>query len=153
MTPPVPLSQLANVLAANFEAVFEGLCVHRYGSPLSLERVDPAPTPTTARFCLHSTDLPGLHVDFEVRHVGGNMYDVQGTIVNGPSRAFTYSLPDSGSRFLPRAPRLAGEVAAFLLDALERQVGSDRLKNQIQDRRTPPSSDRSAPSFRFSSRP
>lgn len=142
MTPPVPAHQIADVLATNLEVVFDGLCVHRYGAPLSLERVDADPAATTG-FRLHRADLPELRVHFAIRHVGGNVYDVRGTVEDGPSRAFTYSLPEPVSHVVPRAPRLAREVAAFLLDALERRVGSDRLRDEV---RSGPASAPSGPS-------
>ena len=140
MTTPAPPHQIADVLAANLERVFDGLCEHRYGSPISLERVDVSDEPTpTARFHLHRTDLPRLRVDFEIRHVGGNVYDMQGLVDGGPSRTFTYCLPESAPPVVPRAPRLTDEVAAFLLDTLERRIGSDLLRNEVRARRPPPS--------------
>lgn len=154
MMPPVPPPRIVDVLAASLEAVFDALCTQRYGGPISLERVtlpDDAPSTTTARFRLHRVDLPELGIDFEVRHVGGNMYDVQSTIVNGPSQAFTYSLPDAEPRPALRAPRLASEVAAFLLDALERQVGSNLLRTEIGPSRPPSASGRSTPRSLLSS--
>jgi hypothetical protein len=142
MTTPAPPPQIADVLATNLEIVFEGLCEHRYGGPISLERV--APHSTTARFRLYRAGLPELRADFEIRHVGGNVYDVRGTIDDGPSQTFTYSLPEPPPD-RPRAPRLAHDVAAFLLDALERRVGNDLLRSQTRgrDRRQPSPPDRS----------
>jgi hypothetical protein len=154
MTPPVPPRQIADVLATNLETVFDGLCEHRYGGPLSLERVDPPDdAPATAHFRLHRADLPDLSVDFEIRHVGGNVYDVLGIIDNGPSRTFTYSLPDPAPPVVPRAPRLAREVASFLLDALERRVGSNLLRSEVRDRRTPSPPNRSTSRSPSPSRP
>lgn len=137
MTPSVSPLQIADVLATNLETVFDGLCEDRYGGSLSLERSDPpAPVSSTARFHLYRGDLLELRVDFEIRHVGGNVYDVHGRADGGPSQTFTYCLPDSSPPAVPRAPRLAGKVAAFLLDVLERRLGSDQLRNEIRARRT-----------------
>jgi hypothetical protein len=103
------------------------------------ETDDDAPT---VRLHLHRTDLPRLRVDFSIRHVGGNMYDVLGLVDGGPSQTFTYCLPEEIGPALPRAPRLADQVAAFLLDALERRVGSDLLRTEARDHRTPVPPDR-----------
>lgn len=154
MTLPAPLRQIADVLATNLEIVFDGLCVHRYGGPISLERIEPPDSSfPTARFRLHRADLPELRVDFEIRHVGGNVYDVKGLIDDGPSRTFTYCLPEPVPQAIPRAPRLAREVSAFLLDALERRLGTDLLRNEVRTRRTPTPPDRSVSRSRSRSRP
>lgn len=154
MTPSVPPRRIADVLAINLESVFDNLCTHRYGGPVPLERLEiPDLGSTTARFRLHRADLPEVCVDFAIRHVGGNVYDLQGTIEDGPSRTFTYSLPDSDADRVPRAPLLAGEVASFLLDALERRVGNDLLRTGMRDHRQPAQPDRSAKRSPSPSRP
>jgi hypothetical protein len=144
MTPSLSPQQIADVLANNLSLVFDRLCEHRYGGPLSLRRIAlPDDASATARFRLHRTGLPDLRVDFEIQHVGGNVYDVQGRIEDGPSRTFTYSLPATAPVHTARAPHLAHNVAAFLLDALERRVGSTLLQNEARGRRLPASSGRS----------
>lgn len=143
MTHTAPSVQIVDVLATSLVAVLESLCTERYGGPISLERVDDSSLPpSTARFHLHRVNGPGLQVDFSVRHVGGTVYDVHGIVEDGPSRTFTYSLPEAAPLFLPRAPHLAGEVASFLLDALEQRVGNALLRNELRGRQSAPRSDR-----------
>jgi hypothetical protein len=100
---------------------------------VSLRRVGISDSsPSTARFQIDRTGIPALEAEFVVRHLGGNMYDVRGTIENGPSRVFSYCLPESAPVLVPKAPRLAQEVATFLLDALERRLGSDLLRTELR---------------------
>lgn len=154
MTPSVSPRRIIDVLAVNLETAFDNLCTHRYGGPVSLERTEPpAPAAVTARFRLHSANVPEVCVDFFIRHVGGNVYDLQGTIEDGPSRTFTYSLPDSDVDQVPQAPFLAREVSSFLLDALERRVGNDLLRTGMRDHRQPAQPDRSATRSPSPSRP
>jgi hypothetical protein len=146
MTPPVSSLRVADVLTVNLRTVFDNLCVHRYGGPVSLERTEaPDPDPATARFRLHRTGLPDLRVAFAIRHVGGNVYDLHGAIEDGPDRTFTYSLPESNADRVPRAPFLAHEVASFLLDALEQRVGNDLLRTEMRGRRQPSEPERLVP--------
>jgi len=154
MTPSVSPRRIVDVLAVNLETVFDNLCTHRYGGPVSLERMEvPDPAPVTGRFCLQSADLPEIYVDFAIRHIGGNVYDLKGMIEDGPSRTFTYSLPDSDLDQVPQAPLLAREVSSFLLDALERRVGNDLLRTGMRDHRQPALPDRSATRSPSPSRP
>lgn len=131
--------QIVDVLTVNLASVFANLCTQRYGGPISLERVEEGEetTSSTVTFRLDREDLPPTWAHFAVRHVGGNVYDVRGTIENGPSQSFTYSLPESSPPHIPQAPTLAREVAAFLLDAMESRLGTDLLRGNIRPSRTP----------------
>jgi hypothetical protein len=139
-----PTTRIADILAANLETVFANLCAQRYGGPISLVRVDDAtPSASTVTFRLDRHDLPSLRSHFSVRHVGGNVYDVWGKIENGPGRSFTYCLPnDSSVATVPRAPHFAENVASFLLDAMERRLGSDLLRGNLRPSKAP---ERSSP--------
>lgn len=134
MTRSAPAIQIADVLTANLKAVLDNLCDQRYGGPISLERVPAPTTPSTVTFRLDREDLPPLMAHFTIGHVGGNVYDVEGRVENGPSQSFTYCLPDPDPDSLPQAPHLARKVAAFLLDALERRIGSDLLRHEVRER-------------------
>jgi len=139
--PDASTGQIVDVLTVNLASVFANLCTQRYGGPISLERVEET-TASTVTFRLDREDLPPIWAHFVVRHVGGNVYDVRGTIENGPSQSFTYSLPESSPPHIPQAPTLAREVAAFLLDAMESRLGTDLLRGNIRPSKTP---DRSPP--------
>jgi hypothetical protein len=135
MTRTAPLVQVIDILDTSLVAVLDALCTERYGGPVSLERVvDASLPPSTVRFQLHRATRSELRVDFTVRHVGGTVYDVKGSIENGPSRTFTYSLPETTSFSSPRAPHLAQAVASFLLDALEQRMGNDLLRATLGGR-------------------
>jgi hypothetical protein len=153
MTASVLSPQIADVLATNLEAVFASLCDQRYGGRIFLERDEEAERdPSTVRFRLRRADLPELRAHFAVRHVGGNVYDVQGRVEDGPVRTFTYSLPETAPPIVPRAPSLARAVASFLLDALEHRIGSDLLRSELRSR-VPQPPDRSPSRSPASDRP
>jgi hypothetical protein len=139
MSQSVLAPQIADILHDSLRAVFARLCTQRYGAPISLRRVKAsAPPSSTARFQIDRAGHLTLEAEFIVRHLGGNMYEIAGTIEEGPSRAFTYCLPDPMPLLAPKAPRLAQDVAAFLLDALERRLGSDLLRTELRPPSTTP---------------
>lgn len=133
--------KIADVLADSLPSIFASLCEERYGGPIRLERVDgPEQSPSALIVRLDHPDLPRLHAHFTVRFVGGNMYDVQSVVEDGSSRSFPYCLPESDSGNVPPAPLLTHAVATFLLDAMERRLGSDLLRGKFPE---PPPSSRS----------
>jgi hypothetical protein len=145
MPAPAPSPQIADALARSLAPVFVSLCTERYGGSVSLRRVERDASPSAVHFRLDHPRLPVLEASFTIHHVGGNVYDVEGRVEGGPVRSFCYCLPDPAPLLVPEAPRLARDVAAFLLDALERRLGSDLLRRAVQsDERTaspvPPSS-------------
>lgn len=73
-----------------------------------------------------------MEAEFTVRHLGGNVYEIQGIIENGPSQVFSYCLSEITPLLVPKAPRLAQEAATFVLDALERRLGSDLLRTELR---------------------
>jgi hypothetical protein len=92
-----------------------------------------------------------LEAAFVIRHVGGNMYEVQGEVEGLPPRSFSYCLPEPAPLLAPAAPTLSREMAAFLLDALERRVGHDLLRRTAGRgvaARPPPTSSPPAPRTR-----
>lgn len=131
--PLISPDRIADVLGASLESIFADLCVTRYGGPVQLRRVAPTTSlAPTIGFVLERPGLLRLRADFTVRHVGGNVYDVQGTLDDGTTRSFTYSLPDTLPPRRPLAPYLAHDIATFLLDATERHLGR-RLLREHED--------------------
>lgn len=138
MSPPTASPKIVDALAANLTSVFASLCTERYGGAIHLARLNgPEQPPSTLNVRLDHVDLPPLHAHFTVRYVGGNMYDVQGVVENGSSRSFPYSLPESDSDTVPPAPLLTHAVATFLLDAIERRLGSDLLRGKFPEPTSP----------------
>jgi hypothetical protein len=129
MLPARPSAQIADVLADSLVPAFEALCTDRYGGPLPLHRtVPPGSSPTTLHVRLSPPDHRPLEAAFVIRHLGGNMYDVQGRVEGQPVRSFSYCLPEPAPLLAPAAPQLARDMAVFLLDALERRLGRDLLR-------------------------
>jgi hypothetical protein len=121
---PEPSSQIATILASNLRTVFPELCVQRYGIPLPFECVPASDGSSwTVQVQIGSPEAPHLTGQFSIRHVGGNMYDVQLAVAEGPTTSFCYCMSEEGPSLVPKTPHLAWEGAAFLLDALERRVG------------------------------
>lgn len=128
-----PASQIAEVLVNSLHTAFPRLCIRRYGAADPLQCVDQTePLSSTVRLQIDRAGLPVLQASFSIRHVGGNMYDVQGAVEDGPSRSFSYCLPDPAPLLAPKAPRLAQDVAGFLLDALEQRLGRDLLRSELR---------------------
>lgn len=129
MLPARPSVQIADVLADSLADAVEALSAERYGGPSPLRRVVAAPSsPPTMHVQFDRPDHRSLEAAFVIRHVGGNMYEVRGEIEDLPTRSFSYCLPDPAPLLVPAAPTLSREMAVFLLDALERQVGRDLLR-------------------------
>lgn len=130
---PASSSQVAEILSHSLASVFANLCTQRYGGPLSFRRLAaPAEAPSTAHFVLERSGTALVEATFTIRHIGGNMYDLVGMVDGGPTQSFSYCLPDSALHGPPQqAPHLAQAVTLFLLDALERRLGSDLLRQSL----------------------
>ncbi|MEF8796381.1 MAG: hypothetical protein V5A48_08015 [Salinivenus sp.] len=132
MIPICSSVSVADILADSLAAVFDALSTERYGRPVSLRRVALAgSSPDTVHVRLGRPDLCSLEATLTIRHVGGNVYDVEGRVEGRPPQSFAYCLPAPAPRLVPEAPRLARDVAAVLLDALERRVGRDFLRQTV----------------------
>jgi hypothetical protein len=133
MGPARPSIQTADVLVDRLPPALDAMSTRRYGGPISLRRVAAGDAfPASVRFRLGRPGGRSLEAAFTIRHVGGNVYDIQGRVDDRPPRSFCYCLPEPAPLLVPEAPRLAGEVAAFLLDALERRVGRDHLRRTVR---------------------
>jgi hypothetical protein len=123
---------VAEVLTNSLAAVVEALSTERYGEAVGLRRVAPAgSSPATVHVRLGQPDVSLLEAALTIRHVGGNIYDVEGRVEGRPPQSFAYCLPEPTPRRGLEAPRLARDVAAFLLDALECRVGRDFLRQMM----------------------
>ena len=136
---PEPSSQIATILASNLRTVFPELCVQRYGIPLPFDCVPASDGSSwTVQVQIGAPEAPRLTAQFSIRHVGGNMYDVQIAVAEGPTTSFCYCMSEEGPSLVPKTPHLAWEGAAFLLDALERRVGRALLSETTQGRHLSP---------------
>jgi hypothetical protein len=137
MSYPEPSSQIAGILANTLRSVLPELCVQRYGLALPF---DCAPVPDgsswTVRVQIGNAEAPRLTARFNIRHVGGNMYDVRADVEDGPSTSFCYCLSETEPLLVPKVPHLAWQGAAFLLDTLERRVGRRLLSETALGRRS-----------------
>lgn len=135
MITSVPVRQIINGLVRSLPSAFGQLCVRRYGVPLSLRRVEgAAPSSPPAQMYVDQVELPPLDMQLTVHHVGGN--EVQAASEDGDSQTFSYCLPEPAPLPVSETPRLAQDVSAFLLDALERRLGSDGLRNELRGGKT-----------------
>ena len=135
---PEPSSEIATILASTLRKVLPELCVQRYGTSLPFECIPASDGSSwTVQVQIGSPEAPRLTGQFSIRHVGGNMYDVQLAVAEGPTTSFCYCMSEEGPSLVPKTPHLAWEGAAFLLDALERRVGRALLSETTQGRRSP----------------
>lgn len=124
-----PLSvRIAEVLAQSLPGALDTLSTQRYGGPLPGQLPDASPP---VGYRLTPPDLPPLEATFTIRHVGGNVYDVEARVDGRAVQSFCYCLPEPAPLLVPSSPRLARDVAAFLLDELERQLGRDLLRRAL----------------------
>ena len=86
--------------------------------------------------CVQCRGLMEMSVEFEITHVGGNMYDVLCTVENEAARRFSYSRPRYTGAVLPRTSYLGREIATFLLDQLEKRLGRLLLRSPSVPPRT-----------------
>lgn len=134
----MPTHQIVDVLADNLTSRIATLSSERYGGPIFLRRMETIAQGSSAvLFQLEGASLSPLEAHVTVRHVGGNMYDLVCSVDGGPSQLFTYSLPTSTPLLVPQAPHLAQKVATFLLDAIERRLGHEQIRNTLQSKKTP----------------
>lgn len=132
---PTPMArvsshQIADLLANTLETVFDGLSTQRYGKSISLWRAKRTSPSSPVTFQLERPERSPIEAHVTIQHIGGNVYDLTCTVDGGPTRSFTYSLPDLPAHEPAKVPGLSREVALFLLDALEQRLGSDLLRGK-----------------------
>lgn len=131
--PPPPHSVAPGVIRGLAPAV-AALSKARYGAPLHLRLVEDltlSTAPATVRLNLAIVSFERMRATLTVRHVGGNVYDMQCIVADDPTtaRAFTYCLPDDAASPIP--PDLVHKVAPYLLDTIERLMGRALLRQQL----------------------
>ena len=130
-------SHIAGILANTLATALPELCVQRYGTALPCGCVPVPDGPSwSVRVQIGDAEAPPLTATFSIRHVGGNMYDVCADVEDGPSTSFCYCLSETEPLLVPKAPHLAWQGAAFLLDTLERRVGRRLLSETAQGPRS-----------------
>jgi hypothetical protein len=102
----------------------------RHDADLALERVDPASADSPMQIRLGDQAPLQMTAQIRVSPVGEHVYEIHCTVEEGPSRRFTYSLPEQAGTALSRAPCLGRKLGGFLLDELERQIGRRHLRRQ-----------------------
>lgn len=137
MTFSTPSLLIVEVLDTNLPPALAEQSVQRYGRELPMQRVKATDSPPGICLRLVDRGRPSLDVRLTVHPLGGNVYEVQGTIKDGPTRTFSYCLPEPSPLLLPSAPRLVPEIATFLLDARERQLGRHLLRTTLRPGKAP----------------
>jgi hypothetical protein len=128
MTSSPPSLLIVKVLATNLPPALARQSAQRYGRELPLQRIEAGGSSPEIGFRLTRRGFPSLDARFTVRPLGGNVYEVQGAIEDGPTQSFSYCLPEPAPLLVPFAPKLAPKIATFLLDARERQLGRHLLR-------------------------
>lgn len=131
MTSSTPSLLIAEVLNTNLPPALAKQSTERYGRELPMQRVEATDSPPGICFRLAEREYPSLDVRLTVHPLGGNVYEVKGTIEDGPTRTFSYCLPEPAPLLLPSAPRLIPEITTFLLDAREQQLGRHLLRTTL----------------------
>ena len=134
--PSGPVRRVSDAIVRDLTTTLTTLAHQRHGARVTVDRLDRAEVQGPIRLrltytdrCLHNEQIQ-MVARLHVTHVGGNMYDLECAVADGPSRRFTHSLPRRGDTSLIRVPDLGRTIGAFLLDELERQVGRHHLCRQ-----------------------
>jgi len=130
---PESFHEITNVLCRSLKRAFDEVCPKRYGKVLSLQPVDEPTEEDAFSFCIQGPNAIQTSIHVTVSHVGGNVYDIDTQVEDGPIRSFTYSEPDVSGSSLSIAPYLGKKIARHLLDELERHLGQQLLRKQIPD--------------------
>ena len=142
--PPAPPAAIATILIDSLAPQFEALCRDRYDGLLDLRPIDKSEELATATVRLVMERPPHLQMSstLVVRHVGGNVYDVQGLVDDNPETvvSFTHCLSEDARP--ATTSHLARDLASYLLDTTERLLGrqflQDHLRAPTSEAPTPP---------------
>lgn len=126
----VPVSRILDAACRSVETALAALCRQRHDATVTVSRRDRDSLDQRVQLRLGCNDHITMDAQIRVRHVGGNVYDVQCSVEGGPSRQLTYSRPGSGDPSPSRTPELGRKLGTFLLNELERQIGRRRLRNR-----------------------
>ncbi|MFP4229107.1 MAG: hypothetical protein ACLFTE_09800 [Salinivenus sp.] len=149
---PVPPASIATVLVESLTPQFESLCQERYGGLLDLRPVDETEELTTAtvQFVMERPPHLQMHGALVVRHVGGNVYDVQGIVDDNPETvvSFTHCLSEDARPTV--TSQLVQNLASHLLNTTERLMGRQLLRDYLRPApeaptTLPPTRDRTKP--------
>lgn len=145
-TPPPPSApgRLLQELLDGFKAALRQEGLRRYGLTIILERAeklvredgrrgnrtwtaqaDEHRASLVADICCRSIDFVVSPLRLVVSHVGGNVYEIRGSL-EGESSKWAYAL--CGSQSQPRMLSLGKKMAAFCLSVIEHKLGRRILK-------------------------
>lgn len=128
----MPHSRIADVLGESIQSAFVTLCNRRYGGPIGMRRVENADASSpTAIFRFDGPLFTPIEASVTVCHVGGNMYEVKPHIGSGTPPSFSYCLSEAAPLLVPKTPRLAHEIATYVLDEVERQLGGELIRTEL----------------------
>lgn len=128
---PSSFREITTVLSKSLEQAFDEVCPERYGAPLTLRRIEDASETQTVAFGIEGPADKALTIRVTVTHVGGNVYDVDAQVEDGPVHRFTYSEPVASGSSLSIAPYLGKKIARSVLDEVEQQLGKQLLRERV----------------------
>lgn len=125
-------SRITDVLSQSLKKAFKEVCPERYGAALRLRRTDDPSSPQTVSFTINGPESFSVEIHVTITHVGGNVYDIDAQVEDGPARCFTYSEPYTSGSSLSIAPYLGKKIARHVLDEVEKQIGKQILRDRIE---------------------
>lgn len=129
---PVSLHRMIDGLYRSFVTALAEQCVERGGARVTVRRKeDSSDGGPSIQVQLVCSNLIWMPVRFTIRPNGERLYDVECAVEEGPSRQFTYTLPNQGQTEPSRMPSLGQELATFLLDELEERFGQRLLHGPL----------------------
>ena len=123
---------VTRMVCRSLDVFFRSECAETLGVTISITDVDVSEGAEKERveevpctICLDTCTDHTYRARFVARHVGGNVYDVQGGLIDGPTETFTCCLPDVNE--VPVAPSVGRSIGAFLARELQRVTGRYRI--------------------------
>lgn len=108
-------------LAQGVETALTEQCDRRHSANLLVSRGPASTDEAVTQLRIECRGLLRMAVQVEVVPAGGDVYDVRCTVEEGPSCRYSYAPPrDCGT---VQSPRLSGNIASFLLEEVEKQLG------------------------------
>ena len=125
-----PCRRIAEVVHRSLKRALKDQCAGRYAEDVRLRRLDRASARQLMRLQIECQGRIRMPVGIAATHVGGNVYDIECSVQEGPSRQFSYSLPGASGVALLQAPCLGRKLGTFLLGELERRLGRQILRRK-----------------------
>lgn len=125
-----PSPEFSEVLYQSLQKELAKQCGRRYKATVTVHRQDTnSKDGSELRIQVQCEGLINMPVRLSVSHAGGNIYDVRCSVDDGASHRFSHSIPAETKSTLSYDPYLGSEIATFLREQLEKELGRRLLQS------------------------